>query len=70
MPPTDIALAQLAPGRPPGEKVVIVRVERAADVDEPARQDALEDFSFLGALSDQRRDCALWGARRVRCARY
>ncbi len=49
--PTDVALAQLAPGRPPGEKIIIVRVERAADIDEPARQDALEDFSFLGALS-------------------
>ena len=51
-PPTDIALAHLAPGRPPGEKIIVVRVERAADVDEPACQDAFEQFSFFRSLTD------------------
>ena len=41
-PPSDIALTHLAPRRPPSEKIVIVRVERPADVDEAARQDAFK----------------------------
>src|SRR5258705_2403013 len=49
--PTDISLAQLAPGRPPGEKIIVVRVKRSADVNQPSCQDALEDFSFLRSLA-------------------
>jgi hypothetical protein len=32
--PADVALAQVAPRRPPGEERVVVRVEGAADVDQ------------------------------------
>src|SRR5678815_1566211 len=51
--PTDIPFAQLAPGRPPGEEIIVVRFEYAADVDESTGEQTLEKLSFIGPLSDQ-----------------
>src|SRR3970282_2537591 len=58
--PTDIALAQLAPGCPPREQIVVVRIERPADVDEALCQDTGKRFSFLRPLADQVRIALLW----------
>src|SRR5512143_2958327 len=51
-PPPDIPLPHVAPGRPPREERVVVRIERSADVDEPMGQDPLEELPFLGELPD------------------
>src|SRR5215813_11718143 len=54
-PPTDVALAQVAPGRPPGEEILVIGVQRAADIYESLCQNALEYLSFLRPLSHERR---------------
>src|SRR3954470_2154694 len=51
-PPPDVALAHVAPRRPPGEQPIIVRIDRAADVDQAARQHALDDRALLRQLAD------------------
>src|SRR5437764_1276271 len=38
-PPPDVALAHVAPRRPPCEEPIVVGIERAADVDETAAED-------------------------------
>src|SRR5262245_23563670 len=53
-PPTDVALAQVAPGRPPGKKVLVIGVQRPPDIYESLRQNALEDLSLLRPLSHER----------------
>ena len=50
--PADVALPQVAPGRPPGEEVVVVRVERPADVHQVARDQALERLALVAARAD------------------
>ena len=49
--PADVALAQVAPRRPPGEERVVVGIEPAADVDEPFAEEALEQLALLGTPS-------------------
>src|SRR5213079_733763 len=53
--PSDVALAQVAPGHPPGEEGVVVRIERAADVDDPPSEDLLEQVPLLRELTDRAR---------------
>src|SRR5262245_8689168 len=55
-PPTDIALAHVAPGCPPGEKILIIGVQRAPHIYESLRQNALEYLSLLWPLSH---DCRI-----------
>ena len=44
-PPADVALAQVAPRRPPGEQVRVVGVERAPHIDERAAEQLLEPLA-------------------------
>ena len=53
--PADVALAHVAPGRPPGEHTCVVRVERAADIDRVPIEQFLEERPLLGALPDDTR---------------
>src|SRR4029077_1466905 len=53
--PADIALAHFSPWRPPREKILVVRIEGAPDINKTLRQDALEHFPFLRPLADERR---------------
>src|SRR5438132_10322861 len=53
--PADISLAHVPPRRPPGEQIVIVGVDGAADIDESPRDDALEKGALFGQLSDRSR---------------
>ena len=53
-PPADVALPHVAPRRPPREHLVVVGIERAADVDEAARDDPFELRALLGQLADRR----------------
>src|SRR5687768_800307 len=48
--PADVALALVAPRRPPGEQLVVVGPELARQVDEPAADQALELRALLGRL--------------------
>ena len=61
--------AHVAPRRPPGEEAVVVGIERAADVDEPAADDALEQRPLFRQLADRARLPFLRDARPGRCAR-
>src|SRR5262245_30732900 len=54
-PPTDVALAQVAPGRPPGEKILVIGVQRAPDIYESLSQNPLEYLSLLRPLPHERR---------------
>ena len=54
-PPADVALPHVPPGRPPREQAVVVRIERAADVDEAAADDPLEQRALLRQLADRAR---------------
>ena len=54
-PPTDIALAHVAPGCPPGEKILVIGVQSAPYIYESLRQNALEYLSLLRPLSHDRR---------------
>ena len=66
--PADVALAQVAPRRPPGEQVVVVGVERPAHVDQAARkQPSTGPRSSGRCRSDWA--CAPSGARRAPRAR-
>ena len=47
--------AHVAPRRPPGEQPVVVGIERAADVDQAAADDPLEQRALLGQLADRAR---------------
>jgi len=51
-PPADVALAHVPPRRPPGEERFVTRLERAADIDEMATEQTVEQFALLGALAD------------------
>src|SRR5690349_20978240 len=53
-PPSDVSLAQVSPGSPPGEELVVVGIGRAAHVDEADPQNLLQERTFLGKLSDHR----------------
>src|SRR5437016_348142 len=52
-PPADIALTHPPPRRPPGEKIFVIRIERAPNVHQPLRQKPLEYFPLIGPLADQ-----------------
>ena len=67
-PPADVALAEVSPRRPPGEQAVVVGIAVPADVDEPVREQRL-DQRALGARSGRSCSCAARGARPSRCAR-
>src|SRR6266542_6926635 len=54
-PPADIALAHVAPWRPPREKALVGGIERATDVDEMAAEELVEQLALLGALPDDPR---------------
>src|SRR5260221_42778 len=45
--PPDVALAQIAPRRPPGEEVRIIRVERAPDVHQVLGEEPVEELALL-----------------------
>src|SRR6185312_17336269 len=49
-PPADVALAHVPPRRPPGEERFVTRVQRAADIDEMAAEQTVEQLALLGAL--------------------
>ena len=51
--PADVALAQVAPRRPPGEERVVVGIERAPDVDQAVPEQPLEERALVGALADR-----------------
>ena len=51
-PPPDVALAQVAPGRPPGEEFVVLGIECATDVDDAAGENGLEQRALLRSLAD------------------
>src|SRR5215468_1841337 len=53
-PPTDVALPQVAPGCPPGKKILVVRVQRAPHIYESLSQNALEYLSLFRPLSHER----------------
>src|SRR5262245_8288918 len=73
--PADVALAHVAPRRPPGEQAVVVGIKRPSEVDETAAQDAFDERALLGKLADGARlsflrmDVAL-GARHVHVAHH
>src|SRR5581483_2736371 len=54
-PPPDVALTHVAPRRPPGEQTVVVRLEHAAQIDEAARENPLDDRPLFRQLSDRAR---------------
>ena len=54
-PPADVALAHVAPRRPPREQAVVVGIERAADVDQAAAEDPLDQRALLRQLADRAR---------------
>src|SRR5437588_1247188 len=51
--PPDVPLSQVAPGRPPGEEMVVVRVEGATQVHQAATQDPLNQRALLRKLSNR-----------------
>src|SRR6266853_3715372 len=44
--PPDVALALVAPGRPPGEEAIVVGRELAAQVDQALREDLAEQLAL------------------------
>src|SRR6266571_7588282 len=54
-PPADVALPHLAPGRPPGEKTVIGRIQGATKINDALPDDPLEERSLLWPLPDDGR---------------
>src|SRR5438105_1729547 len=54
-PPPDIALAHVPPGGPPREHLVVLRLELATGIDEPAGENALEHRAFFRQLPDRAR---------------
>src|SRR4030095_2171053 len=54
-PPTNITLTQVAPGCPPGEKILVIGVQRAPHIYESLSQNALEYLSLLRPLPHERR---------------
>src|SRR5262249_54083751 len=54
-PPADIPLPHVPPRRPPREQPVVIGIERASEIDESVIDDALDDRSLLGQLSDRAR---------------
>src|SRR5262245_49901739 len=53
-PPADVALPQVAPGRPPGKKVLVIGVQRAPDIYKSLSQNPLENLSLFRPLSHER----------------
>src|SRR5437763_1455468 len=51
-PPSDVALAHVAPRRPPGEQVLFVGRQRAADVDQMLTKQLCEELALLRSLAD------------------
>src|SRR5215471_14103363 len=51
-PPADVALAEVAPRRPPREEALVVGIEGPADVDHPLRENRLEERALVLALAD------------------
>src|SRR5437773_4157495 len=51
--PADVSLAEISPGRPPGEEIVVLGIEAPADVDQSAAEDALEEIALLRTLADR-----------------
>src|SRR6185503_7151851 len=51
-PPSDIALSHVAPGRPPGEQIGIVRVELAANVHKMLPEQGLKQGALLLPLAN------------------
>jgi hypothetical protein len=65
--PADVALAQVSPGRPPGEELVVVRLEGAGDVDQALGEEALERGAVvLGVREADRVALAFLLTRRLR----
>ena len=54
-PPSDVALPKIAPWSPPGEVVLVVRVELATDVDYPLEERDLLEAMIAGAVADDAR---------------
>ena len=50
--PADVALLQVAPRRPPGEELVVVRIERPAHVHQVARDEVLERVALVATRAD------------------
>src|SRR6266545_5910101 len=53
--PADVALAHVAPRRPPREELVVVGIESTRQVHDSRGEDPLEDLTLLGPLPDDRR---------------
>src|SRR5262245_8898774 len=51
-PPSDVALFEIAPRRPPREQVGVVRVERPMDIDETVAEDLLDSGALIRALTN------------------
>src|SRR5262245_64187800 len=65
--PADVALAKVAPGSPPCEQSVVVRIESASDVHQTMVDDALQQSTLLGKLSNRGGLRSLgWTSRSVR----
>ena len=64
-PPADVALPHVPPRRPPGEQSVVVGIERAADVDQAAADDAARSARAPRAAGRSPAACALSDARRM-----
>src|SRR5712692_3039093 len=58
--PADIALAHVAPGRPPCVQVRVVGLERAAHIDEVPAEKLVEKLSLLRPLPDDVSLSLLW----------
>src|SRR4051812_5813050 len=50
--PTDVALAHVAPGRPPREQPVVVGVDVPTDIDEAMREQAIDHVALDSRLSN------------------
>src|SRR4029450_6404145 len=64
--PADVALAQVAPGSPPREQSVVVRIESAPDVHQTTADDALQQRALLGKLSNRADLALLWADISIR----
>ena len=51
-PPANVTLPKVPPRRPPGEELVVVGVERAADIDQPGVEQPREQRALLRPRAD------------------
>ena len=61
-PPADVALAQVAPRRPPREQAIVVGIDVSADVDEPVREQPIDQRALWR--------CSRYGHKPAETQRY